>query len=82
VGAGNRAKPDLTASEVISRPPAYWGSATWDLSRWDDPVGGVTLDKDRNVDVYDVVVEAATFLRGKLMDARGGAATDFLLKGP
>ena len=66
VVTGNRANPDLAASEVISRPPSYWGVATWDLSRWDDPVGGVTLDKDREVDVYDTVAEATAFLRGKL----------------
>jgi hypothetical protein len=69
VVAGNPGNPDLTASEVISRPAAFWGVMAWDLSRWDDPVGGVTLDKDRNVDLYEVVVEAATFLRRKLKAA-------------
>ena len=75
VVTGNRANPDLAASEIISRPPAYWGVATWDLSRWDDPVGGVTLDKAREVDVYDAVVEATAFLRGKL-NAPAASAID------
>ena len=66
VVAGNPAKPDLVSKDVITRPPAYWGSAVWDLSRWDDPHGGVTIDKDRNIDLYDMVVQAAAFLRGKL----------------
>jgi hypothetical protein len=70
VVAGNPANPDLTAADVISRPPAaFWDVMAWDLSRWDDPVGGVTLDKDRNVDLYEVVVEAAAFLRRKLRPA-------------
>ncbi|MDO8399002.1 MAG: hypothetical protein Q7T45_14390 [Bradyrhizobium sp.] len=68
VVAGNPASPDLTAREVISRPPAVWGKMTWDLSRWGDPVGGVTLDKERNVDLYDVVVDATAFLRRKLKE--------------
>jgi hypothetical protein len=36
------------------------------VSRWDDPLGGVTLYNDRNVDLYEIVLEAAAFLRGKL----------------
>jgi hypothetical protein len=42
---------------------AHWDVATWDLSRWDDPIGGVTLDNDRNVDLLDVVKRAVAFLR-------------------
>jgi hypothetical protein len=34
----------LTSAEVISRPPAIWGETHWDLSRWDDAAGGVTID--------------------------------------
>lgn len=82
VVAGNRANPDLTASEVIPRPPSYWGIATWDMSQWDDPIGGVTLDRDRNVDVYDVVVEATAFLRGKLKVARAGVIEDPVVEEP
>jgi hypothetical protein len=66
VVAGNPANPDLVAKDVITRPPATWGAAVWDLSRWDDPHGGVTINRDRSIDLYDTVVEAAAFMRGKL----------------
>jgi hypothetical protein len=66
VVAGNPASPNLSASEVISRPPVFFDVGHWDLSSFDDPVGGVTFDKDRSVDLYDLVVEAAAFLRRKL----------------
>lgn len=66
VVVGERSKPRLTAREVISRPPAHWGVAVWDLSRWDDEVGGVTLDRDRDVDLLDVVRRATVFLRGQI----------------
>ena len=66
VVAGNPASPDLVARDVIARPPAVWGSAVWDLSRWDDPHGGVTIKSDKSIDLYDTVVKAAAFMRGKL----------------
>jgi hypothetical protein len=57
------------ASDVISRPPAAWDVAgAWDLSRWDDSVGGVTLDSDRSVDLLEVIRDAVTFLRLKTSD--------------
>jgi hypothetical protein len=58
-----RGNPRLTFREVIPRPPAHWGTATWGLSRWGDNVGGVTLDHERNVDLLTVVKEAVEFLR-------------------
>lgn len=59
---GKRGEPRLKASEVISRPPAYWGQFAFDLSRWADPVGGVTLDGERDVDLLDAVKNAVAFL--------------------
>jgi hypothetical protein len=59
---GSRSEPRMKQSEVISRPPGYWGVAVWDLSRWDDPVGGVTLDSDRTMDLLDIVQGAVRFL--------------------
>ncbi len=52
----------LKSDDVISRPAAMWGEAVWDLSRWDDPVGGVTLDSERDVDLLDAVKRAYEFL--------------------
>lgn len=65
VVTGARDRPDLTAAEVISRPPAYWGHMAWDLSRWGDATGGVTLDNDRGVDLLEVVKRAMAFLRAQ-----------------
>lgn len=36
--------------------------ATWDLTRWDDPVGGVTLDGERGVDLLETVKASVDFL--------------------
>jgi hypothetical protein len=64
VVAGNPVRPDhLKAGEVISRPPAYYGVAAYGLSRWDDPIGGVTLADDPTVDVLNVIRRAVAFLR-------------------
>jgi hypothetical protein len=64
VVTGARGSSDrLNAEEVISRPAAYWGSGVWDLSSWSDPIGGVTLDSDRSVDVLATVKRAVEFFR-------------------
>jgi len=60
-------KPQMTSnSDVISRPPAAWDEGVWDLSRWGDSAGGVTLDTDRDVDLLEVVKSASSFLRTKV----------------
>jgi hypothetical protein len=28
------------AGDDMDRPPMIWGETVWDVSRWDDPVGG------------------------------------------
>jgi hypothetical protein len=63
---GRRSDPRMKASEVIPRPPAYFGTAVWDLSQWSDPVGGVTLDGDREVDLLATVRAAVAFLWAKI----------------
>jgi hypothetical protein len=65
VARTRRGAERLQAGDVISRPPAHWDKAEWALSRWDDGIGGVTLDNDRNVDLLDVVKGAVEFLRSK-----------------
>jgi hypothetical protein len=57
----------LDAGDVISRPPAFWGVAAWDLSHWDDPDGGVTVKAEVEFDILDALRGALEFLRGKLV---------------
>src|ERR1700730_14628059 len=57
----------LDAADVTSRPPAFWGVAAWDLSRWDDPDRGVTVKAEVEVDILDALRGALEFLRGKLV---------------
>jgi hypothetical protein len=63
---GKREEPRLTHTEVISRPPAYFGVVVWNLSRWDDSLGGVTLNSKRSVDLLETVRNAVTFLWSKI----------------
>jgi hypothetical protein len=54
----------LSAEQVIQRPPAYWDvSGAWDLSRWDDPIGGITIAGEHQRDILEDVKAAAAFLR-------------------
>ena len=48
--------------EVISRPPARWGMAEWGIARWGDTVGGVTLDRESDVNLLLAVKRAVEFL--------------------
>ena len=66
VSVGKPSAPRLKVSEVIARPPAVWGVAVYDLSRYDDAVGGVTLDKMREIDLLDAVRVTAQFFRSKI----------------
>jgi hypothetical protein len=59
---GKRGDPGMKASEIISRPPAKWGEAQWDVSAWGDSTGGVTLDTDRNANLLATVRRAVEFL--------------------
>jgi hypothetical protein len=62
----DRFRPPLTAEGVISRPPFYYNvSGAFGLSRWNDGVGGVTLDNDRVQDVLSIVKGAAAFIRNQ-----------------
>jgi hypothetical protein len=54
----------LMSAEVISRPPLYYNvSGAYNLSRYNDPTGGVTLNKNRQVDLLDALKGAVKFLR-------------------
>jgi hypothetical protein len=59
-------QPPLPAGQVIERPPAFWGQLVWDLSRWDDVTGGVTIAGEHDRDLLADVKAAAAFLRSKL----------------
>jgi hypothetical protein len=67
VAAGHPAAPDdqpLKAEAVISRPPMYYNKlGAWNLSRWNDAIGGVTLDGDRQLDLLSMVKRATAFIR-------------------
>jgi hypothetical protein len=85
VAAGPRANPSLRASDVISRPPAIWGQMVWDLSRWDDAIGGVTLSEEREVDLLDAVKNAVKFLQdqgAQSVKAKTSSATEALDETP
>jgi hypothetical protein len=57
----------LSADGVIPRPPMYYNvSGAYGLSRWNDPIGGITLDGDRQLDVLSVIKAAIEFLRTQI----------------
>jgi hypothetical protein len=56
----------LKSDDVITRPPAVWGVAVWDLSRWDDEKGGVTLNEDREFDLLATLQRALAFVRAQI----------------
>jgi hypothetical protein len=58
----------LKVEDVIERPPAIWDNAVWDLSRWGDAVGGVTIKNDHERDLLEIVKLAAEFLRASICD--------------
>jgi hypothetical protein len=67
VETGHLENPDnqpLSAEAVIARPPMYYGvSGAYGLSRYNDPIGGVTLDGDRKLDVLSAIKAASQFVR-------------------
>lgn len=66
VQTGNPGDPNLlplTAEDVIARPPAVWDVAVYDLSNYDDTVGGVTLSSERALDALSAIKGAVQFLR-------------------
>ena len=52
----------LSNEDVIPRPPCYYNVGYYDLSLIGDPVGGVTLDKYRDIDLLSVIKKATEFL--------------------
>jgi hypothetical protein len=52
----------FTSAEVISRLPAFWNHMVWDLSRWNDTQGGVTLTRERNIDLLSVLKKAVELI--------------------
>jgi predicted nucleotidyltransferase len=57
---------NLKVQDVVERPPAFWGTATWNLSRWGDAFGGVTLAKKPDIDLLDELNVVLTYLRSRL----------------
>jgi hypothetical protein len=77
VQAGHPKNPrnqPLLAEGVIARPPMYYGiSGAYGLSRYNDPIGGVTLDGDRQLDVLSAIKGAAQFIRQQFNGTRDAA---------
>ena len=64
----------LSAAGVIGRPLMYYNvSGAYGLSRYNDPIGGVTLDGGRRLDVLSAIKGAAQFVRQQFEG--GGNAT-------
>ncbi|MBV9591240.1 MAG: hypothetical protein JO310_16710 [Hyphomicrobiales bacterium] len=63
VATGPRDAPNLTAMEVVRRPPAMAGVMVTGISILGDPTGAVTLADDTNIDLLRVVQRAVAFLR-------------------
>jgi hypothetical protein len=59
----------LNVDDVIVRPAAVWGTMVWDLSRWDDSTGGITIRNKHEVDLLAVLRRAVQFLRDKILEA-------------
>jgi hypothetical protein len=53
----------LKQSQVIVRPPAYWGAAVCGLSHWGDETGGITVADNVHVDLLDAARTAVALLR-------------------
>jgi hypothetical protein len=56
----------LKASDVIVRPPGFYGVAVLDLSRLDDLVGGITIKGEHEHALLVIVKRAAEYLRKKI----------------
>jgi hypothetical protein len=70
VKAGHRDDADnqpLKAEAVVARPPMYYNkTGAYGLSRWDDAIGGVTLDNNRHLDLLSIVKRATAFIRSQI----------------
>ena len=71
---GRPAAPRMKASQVVQRPPGALDVAVFDVSRFDDAAGGVTLDTDTSVDLLNAVKEATAFLWSQIKGARAPSA--------
>ena len=62
-------RPSLNVDDIRRRPPGAIGEFEIEVSRIGDEIGGVTLLKNLDVDLLDVVKNAAEYLRGKIGEA-------------
>lgn len=53
----------LNQSQVIVRPPAYWGTEVWNFSYRGDETGGITIDNDVEIDLLHTTERAVALLR-------------------
>jgi hypothetical protein len=71
---GRPTAPRMKASQVVQRPPGALDVAVFDVSRFDDAAGGVTLDTDTSVDLLSAVKEATAFLWSQIKGERAPSA--------
>jgi hypothetical protein len=71
---GRPTAPRMKASQVVQRPAGAFDVGFFDVSRFDDPEGGVTLDTDTSVDLLSAVKEAAAFLWSQIQGWRAPSA--------
>jgi hypothetical protein len=67
VTAGSKFRPTVGVEEVISRLPAKFDEAKWDHSRFDDEIGGVTIDRAVRIDLLTEIKKAREFLGTKIL---------------
>ena len=63
-------RSSLKQSQVIVRPPAYWGTAVWGLSHWGDETGGITVEDQIEIDLLDVARRTVALLRDIIQESR------------
>jgi hypothetical protein len=72
VATSRRPNKGLKATDVVSRSPGAFDSATFDRSHFDADTGKVTLTRDDGINLLETVKEAVQFMirEGYAMDAQ------------
>jgi hypothetical protein len=71
VVVGKRAEPKLSATQIITRPPAVCGEMVAGLSFVGDENGGVTLSNDQSIELLGTLYRTVEFLRSNAVSLQG-----------